>query len=257
MILDEGNKQILLSYYNDVWVSGRAPAAWKEALVISIFKGKGSDTDPGNYRPISLLNAIYKIFAAMLQARLASLHEQDLRTTQYGFRGNRGTKHPLFILRRAMEWSDATSTPLHLLFLDWKQAFDSIDHNAMLIALQRFGLSKRALNIITSLYTNATFFAKNLVGSDTTGVVGSGIRQGCPLSPYLFIMVLTVLLDDVDWKLLSGGIATNTWSVLRPVYDLEYADDTLLLSLTTTQLQAILTALETKARLYGMFFKLL
>ena len=87
MILDEGNKQILLSYYNDVWVSGTAPAAWKEALVISIFKGKGSDTDPGNYRPISFLNAIYKIFAAMLQARLASLHEQDLRTTQYGFRG--------------------------------------------------------------------------------------------------------------------------------------------------------------------------
>ena len=170
-----------------------------------------------------------------------------------GSGGNRGTKHPLFILRRAMEWSDATSTPLHLLFLDWKQAFDSIDHNAMLIALQRFGLSKRALNIITSLYTNATFFTKNLVGSDTTGVVGSGIRQGCPLSPYLFIMVLTVLLDDVDWKLLSGGIATNTWSVLRPVYDLKYADDTLLLSLTTTQLQAILTALETKARLYGMF----
>ena len=43
----------------------------------------------------------------------------------------------------------------------------------MLIALQRFGLSKRALNIITSLYTNATFFTKNVVGSYTTGVVGS------------------------------------------------------------------------------------
>ena len=146
---------------------------------------------------------------------------------------------------------------LHLLFLDWKQAFDSIDHNAMLIALQSFGLSnglsKRALITITSLYTNATFFTKNVAGSDTTGVVSSGIRQGCPLSPYLFIMVLTVLLDDVDWKLLSGGIATNTWSVLRPVNDLEYADDTLLLSLTTAQLQAILTALETQARLYGMF----
>ena len=85
MILDEDNKKNLLSYYNDVWVSGTAPEAWKEALVISIFKGKGSDTDPGNYRPISLLNAIYNIFAAMLQTRLTNsmnktfeLHSTDL-----------------------------------------------------------------------------------------------------------------------------------------------------------------------------------
>ena len=253
IIMDEESRALLLSYYNDIWETGVAPPAWKEALVVSIFKGKGEDSDPANYRPISLLNTIYKIFAALLQARLCFRHEDTLRATQYGFRCNRGTRHPLFVLRRAMEWSDVTTTPLHLLFLDWKQAFDSIDHNAMLIALKRFGISNRALTVITSLYSEATFFTNNLLEGEAAGVVGSGIRQGCPLSPYLFIMVLTVLLDDVDWRLLSGGVATNTWSVLRPVYDLEYADDTLLLSLTTTQLQSILTALEEQAELYGMF----
>ena len=122
----------------------------------------------------------------------------------------------------------------------------------MLIALKRFGLSERALKIITSLYTNATFFTKNVLSGEISGSVGSEIRQGCPLSPYLFIMVLTVILEDVDWSLLGEGVAANTWSVLRPVYDLEYADDTLLLSLTTTQMQSILTALEGQADLYGM-----
>ena len=65
-------------------------------------------------------------------------------------------------------------------------------------------------------------------------------------------MVLTVLLEDVDWGLLEKGIPTNTWSTRKPVYDLEYADDTLLIGKTTTQLQAILPEVEQQAQLYGM-----
>ena len=55
--------------------------------------------------------------------------------------------------------------------------------------------------------------------------------QGCPLSLFIFIMVLTIIFEDVDYALLALG------QPVRPVYDLEYADDTLLFSLTTTQLQ--------------------
>ena len=72
MLLDDHNSRLLLEFYNKIWVSGEVPASWKEAIVVSIYKGKGLDTDPSNYRPISLLNSIYKVFAAMLQARLAS-----------------------------------------------------------------------------------------------------------------------------------------------------------------------------------------
>ena len=57
-ILDEELRITLLEYYNRVWESGEAPEEWKEALVVSIYKGKGSDADPANYRPISLLNTI-------------------------------------------------------------------------------------------------------------------------------------------------------------------------------------------------------
>ena len=252
LLLDDHNALTLLKFYNKIWAYGDVPNSWKEAIVVSIYKGKGKDVDPANYRPISLLNSIYKLFAAMLQARLAKQHEAHLRSTQYGFRAKRGTTHPLFILRRAMEWSEMTANPLHLLFLDWKQAFDSIDHNAMLVALQRFGVSARSLRIIRALYQDPTFFTSGLHGDIARGTVGSGIRQGCPLSPYLFVMVLTVIFEDMDWGLLSKNIATNTWSVGKPVYDLEYADDTLLMGMTTTQLQAFLTELEEQSKLYGM-----
>ena len=156
----------------------------------------------------------------MLQMRLAEQHDRHLRSTQYGFRPQRGTRHPLFILRRAMEWSDMTNNPLKLFFLDWKQAFDSLDHNAMLIALERFGLSQRAIRLISSFYQGATFYTTNPLGEDAKGQVGSGIRQGCPLSPYLFIMVLTVILEDADAVLLAKGIPTNAWSVARPTHDI-------------------------------------
>ena len=178
--------------------------------------------------------------------------EEHLRKTQYGFRAGRGTSHPLHILRRSMEWSEMTNTPLYYLFLDWKQAFDSIDHNSMMIALRRFGISDRSHNIISTLYQDPTFFTTGFDGDQCQGSVGSGFRQGCPLSPYLFVMVLTVIFEDLDWDLLSGEVATNAWSVGKPVYDVEYANDTLLLGQTTTQIQSYLTALERQAFSYGM-----
>ena len=69
-------------------------------------------------------------------------------------------------------------------------------------------------------------------------------------------MVLTVIFEDVDYAALAQGQPVNTWSVARPVYDLEYADDTPLLALTTTQLQRILTAFQSQAKKHGMHLNL-
>ena len=119
--------------------------------------------------------------------------------TQYGFRPHRGTAQPLFIVRRSMEWSEMTSKPRNHLCLDWKQAFDPLDHSAMIIALRRFGLSRKSLAVMNH---------------NAKGSVGSGIRQGRPLSHYyLFIMVLTVTMEDGDWDLAAQGVARNAWSV--------------------------------------------
>ena len=250
--LDAQGEEILLDIYNKIWRSGDVPRSWVEARVVSIFKNKGSDADPGSYRPISLLNSVYKIYAAMLQTRLAESFDERLRGTQYGFRSHRSTTQPLFILRRAMEWATMTNHNMQLLFLDWKQAFDSLDHTAMLEALKRFGLSQRMLDTISSIYRNPVFYIQGFNQAECKGQVQAGIRQGCPLSPYLFIVVLSVILSDLDSDLSYLGTPTNTWSVSHSVFDLEYADDTLLLSITTGQLQQFLSALETVSSEYGM-----
>ena len=225
-LLDQEAELALLQTYNQIRHNLTIPPGWLEAKVVTIFEGKGSDTHPGNYRPIALLNVVYKILAAMIQARLATSQDSDLRATQYGFRRHKGTQHPLFVLRRAMEWANLTNGPLKLLFLDWKQAFDSLDHTAMLTALRRFGVPDTELQLIRLFYTNATFEVHSQTGDVAKGAFNSGIRQGCPLSPYLFVIVLSVIMHDVDDALLRAGTPMNTWSVAHPHYDLEYADDT-------------------------------
>ena len=230
----------------------KVPQEWKDAFVVSIYKGKGHDSDPANYRPIALLSTLYKIYAALLQKRLARAHDQHLRGTQYGFRVQRSTRDPLFILRRLQDYSLKTGRSFQLLFLDWRMAFDKIDHESMLIALERLGVHRHYVDIVSDLYTAQVFHTRGRLGEVKKATPHTGIRQGCPLSPYLFIMVMTVLFHDVDVRLRAGGVPTNTWPIGKPIYDLEYADDTLLMGVTSEQTNEFLKALQVEATLYGM-----
>ena len=252
LLLDYIGEQQLLEMFNECFSSATVPQEWKEALIVSIYKGKGSDSDPANYRPISLLNTFYKIYAALLQKRLAKAHDHQLRSTQFGFRANRSTQQPLFVLRRLQDLALKTGSPFQLLFLDWRMAFDKVDHDSMIIALERLGVHRQYVDIIRDFYTNQTFYTRGPFGDTAKATPHTGIRQGCPLSPYLFIMVMTVLFSDVDRRLRIHGTPTNSWSVGKPVYDLEYADDTLLISVTKPQMNDILKAIEVEATLYGM-----
>ena len=89
-----------------------------------------------------------------------------------------------------------TSYSLHSLFLDWKQAFDSLDHTAMMTALDQFGIPPNYLSMISDIYTDPVVQVVSRDGQVAKGRVDAGIRQGCPLSPYLFIIVLSVMMSD-------------------------------------------------------------
>ena len=145
-----------------------------------------------------------------------------------------------------------TGHPLHFVFPDWKMAFDKVNHQAMHIAPERLGVDRHYIDIIEDLYTDQTFQVKGFQGQTTQAKPHTGVRQGCPLSPYPFIMVMTVSLNDVYGRLLRQGAPTKTWSVGKPVYDLEYADDTLLMAVTTPQAEEILKAVQVEASVYGL-----
>ena len=156
-------KRILLSHYNDCLLTGTAPDHWKLSKVVMIYKGnqknsKKNSRAPSSYRPISLANSIYKVYACMLQQRLAHSIDHLLHPNQYGFRAGRSISTPLFLLRRLTEIFERHSTSLYILFLDWSQAFDSIGHPHLAASLRRYGIPPLLVDARMALYQNCQFF---------------------------------------------------------------------------------------------------
>ena len=105
----------------------------------------------------SCTNTMYKIVASLLQKRLASFLDEKIRPAQFSFRANRSTSQPIHIMRRMLEAFERQQHNLHLLFLDWSKAFDSVTFAAIEAALTRFGIPPLFLKAIMSLYSHPKF----------------------------------------------------------------------------------------------------
>ena len=127
--MDDVSLWIVLAEIN-AWKGGALPCELAMAEVVTIFK-KGKVEDPANYRPIALLNTIYKIHASIIQKRLARGMDDRISELQYGFRAKRSTSQPLFIARRIQDYVEAAGDKLTMVFLDWEKAFDKIDQKMM------------------------------------------------------------------------------------------------------------------------------
>ena len=118
------------------------PSELKLAELVTLYK-KGNVENPANYRPIALLNTLYKIFASLIQRRISTGLDSRLWGTQYGFRKCRSTSQPLFITRRMQDQAEQSNEKLFLVFLDWEKVFDKVDQGKLLEAMKRLGLPEK------------------------------------------------------------------------------------------------------------------
>ena len=110
-----------------IWKSGKVPSDWKEAVIISLYKGKGSRTICSSYRPISLLSVPGKVFAHVLLEQLQPLLTRQRRPQQSSFTRSRSTINAILTLRLLAELHREFRKPLHVAYIDIKAAFDSVD----------------------------------------------------------------------------------------------------------------------------------
>ena len=191
---------------------------------------------------------MYKLFARLLHHRISHTFDSRIRNRQYGFLKGKSTSDPIHIIRRLQELFEATDLPLYMLLTDWKMAFDKLTIVGLTSALRRLGLPSHYLTIIKSIYAQHSFQVRENGFCSSFFPATTGVRQGCPLSPYLFIAFMTVMMHDVDQDIKSHYSSTDsiphTHSALDPLYDLEYADDLILLSRSRPFIQFVLTSLE-------------
>ena len=134
--------------------------------------------------------------------------------------------------------------------MDWEKAFDRIAHNALFLSLERLNIPTKLINMIRALYRNPTFKV-NIDGHFSNSYKQhTGIRQGCPLSPYLFVIFMTVLFHDVE-KEVGKKVMDNCMDMVD-FSNILYADDTFLVGKRSRELNRILWAIEKHSSRYGM-----
>ena len=230
--LDDTNRARLLHLYNEIYHSEEIPDHFNEALVVQLYKTGKTPELYSSYRPIALLNVTYTILAKLLQSRLREALDDQIVDFQYGYRQGTSTAEPIFIAKRAQELAERHGEHLYILALDYSKAFDSIPHTKLLECLRRIGAPTKLTALVATLYQNPRFRIKIIEGISEEFRQETGMRQGCHLSPYLYILANSCLMLDL-LKVLDGHGMTPPQGTAYPI--LLFADDTLLLTDTARQ----------------------
>ena len=242
---------VLARLFTGLLRSGLFPANWSLGVITSIFK-KGDPADPNNYRGITVGHVLGKLYAIVLNARLSPwLEAHGKRASgQAGFRPGFQTVDNCFILRALVERARTRGVrgmKLYTCAVDFEKAFDSAAREKLWVALQRAGIGGCMLKAIQSMYARVPVCVKSAEGLSDCFESVIGVKQGCPLSPLLF----GVLIDDWETHMQSelGDAAalpflTDLAGQLHRVPSLLFADDMLLISTSPAGLQAQLDCLQ-------------
>ena len=216
---------MLHSLFSKIWQEEELPAQWKECIVIKLPK-KGDLRDCNNYRGIMLLSVPGKVLNRVLLERMKEAVDPKLQDQQAGFRRNTSFADQITSLRIIVEQSLEWNSPLYINFIDYEKAFDSVDREALWKLLRHYGVPEKIIALIRCTYQDMSCKIAHASQLSESFEVKTGVRQGCLLSPFLFLLV-------IDWIIKTTKTGRNNgiqWTLWTQLDDLDFADDLALLS---------------------------
>ena len=220
----------------------------KLAVISTLFK-KGDRLSLKNWRPISLLNCDYKILSKILSIRLGNVIEQIVSSDQTCGIPGRSISHNLLLLKDLIAYCNERDLPAVIISIDQMKAFDRVNWEFLFKTLQKFNFGPQFIQWIKILYTDVKSCVKvnNFISEPFS--LEKGVRQGCALSPLLYVLVAEVLACMIREDKDIHGIPlpdTNEHCKIS-----QYADDTSLTLLHKNSIEKAFTVLDTYGKASG------
>ncbi|GKA08346.1 putative RNA-directed DNA polymerase [Tanacetum coccineum] len=196
---------------------------------VSLIPKKNDPLSFSDYRPISLIGCIYKVIAKILASRLAKVIGSVIRSNQSAFIEGRQILDGCLVANEIIRTASIENTKLLLFKVDFKRAFDSVNWNFLLDVMRQMGFGSKWRTWIASCLSSASISVMINGSPSNEFKMERGLRQGDPLSPFLFLIVaeaLQVCILDACNKGLYNGVSLARCGA--NVSLLQYADDALL-----------------------------
>lgn len=220
-------RQKIIKLFNKILQEETIPAAWSESRLTLLFK-KGNRNDPNNYRGISIINTITKLFTTILTDRIHNWvdNREVIQNSQFGFRKGRGCQDAIYTLHSAISINIRhRKSKVYTVFVDFSRAFDSVPHAILWQKLHTIGISTKIINILKDFYQKANFTF--IINGDTSSSINinRGVLQGDSLSPSLF----NLFINDLEQFMKVNnvrGVSIGKEDILLTLY----ADDLALIT---------------------------
>lgn len=213
--------KLMVESFNDSYKTGQLTTSQRQAVISLLDKGKDR-TLLKNWRPISLLNADYKIASKALAERFTSLLPKLVSDSQVGYVKSRNIIDNIKTIVDLVEFLKRQNRPGILVNIDFEKAFDSLDWSFLFSILKAYNFGPSFISWIQTLYNNISSCTINNGYTSKYFTVERGVRQGDPLSPYLFILAVEVMAQQIRQNRGIQGINIKDTEIKL----LQYADDT-------------------------------
>ena len=237
---------LYIKLFNKILDSGTFPEEWLVGVIIPLYKNKGNTDDCNNYRGITLLSCVGKLFTSILNERLKQYSETYtvINENQAGFREEYSTLDHMFLLKCVIDLYKWKKKKLFCLFVDYSKAFDMVWREGLWYKLVKKNVGGKILNVIKSMYENTKSCVMLNQELSETFLCNVGVRQGENLSPLLF----AYYVNDIEESLINKeckyiNFRDDLVNNYIKLFILMYADDTVIMCDNEEEMKRVLTAL--------------